>query len=308
MNSPNVVFGSALIIISLGYLLKSFGFIKESDAKSISRFLMHTTFPALIFTTMIRVELHVEFLWLPIICLVFGCVSSLIGFQVFKNESPKYRGVLSMSSAGFNLGIFAYPLIEGVFGMMGLTYAIMFDLGNSFINFMVNYGVGNYLSENSKKGNIYGHIIKRIFSLPALQAMVFGLIVNIYSFEIPTLALDILDTMAKGNKPIVLLLMGIYFSARLPKETYMKVFKVLGIRYFLGLSVGLLFYYTLPFQAEFRNMLLVCLILPVGMTIITYSEELKFDTSIAAALVNISLLVSFSLMWFLVWLFHMAPM
>jgi predicted permease len=44
------------------------------------------------------------------------------------------------------------------------------------------------------------------------------------------------------------------------------------------------------------------------MTLITYADELEFDTSIAAALVNFSMLISFALMWILVWIFQMAPM
>ncbi|NBW02961.1 MAG: hypothetical protein EBR87_04505 [Cytophagia bacterium] len=89
MNSPNVVFGSALAIIMLGYLLKSFGFIKTSDGKAISNFLMHTTFPALVFTTMIKVDLRAELIWMPIICAVFGSISSILGFLIFKKEDPK---------------------------------------------------------------------------------------------------------------------------------------------------------------------------------------------------------------------------
>jgi len=102
MNSPNVVFGSALLIISIGYLLKSFGFIKAHDAKSVSKFLMHTTFPALVFSTMIQVKLSLDLIWLPIICFIFGSASSAIGFFIFKKEDPEYRGILTMGSSGYN--------------------------------------------------------------------------------------------------------------------------------------------------------------------------------------------------------------
>jgi predicted permease len=125
MQSPNVVFGSALLIISIGYLLKSFGFIKPHDAKSVSKFLMHTTFPALVFSTMIQVKLSADLIWLPIICFLFGSASSGIGFLIFKKEAPEYRGILTMGSSGYNLGLFAYPLIEGIWGWQGLTYAIL---------------------------------------------------------------------------------------------------------------------------------------------------------------------------------------
>lgn len=307
MNTTNLVFGSALIIIGIGYLLKSFKFIEAKDAKSISKFLMHTTFPALIFTTMLKVKLSADLGWLPLIAMLFGFLSSYIGFIFFKNEDPKNRGILTMGSAGWNLGLFAYPLIEGIWGWEGLTYAIMFDLGNSVINFMVNYGMGTYLAGNHGNNNPIKHVFKKIFTLPPFQAMLIGLAFNIFNMPVLPLALDIVETIAKGNKPMVLLLMGIYFSVRLPKAAFAKVFQVLGLRYVLGLSIGLLLYFTVPFEFQYRNMLLICLILPAGMTLITYSDELNFDTGIAAAIVNFSMLISFIIMWTLVGIFSMAP-
>ncbi len=307
MNTTNLVFGSALIIIGLGYLLKSLKFIEPQDAKSISKFLMHTTFPALVFTTMLKVKLSAALGWLPLIAMLFGFFSSFVGFTFFKKEPPSHRGILTMGSAGWNLGLFAYPLIEGIWGWEGLTYAIMFDLGNSVINFMVNYGMGTYLAGNHGTKNPYKHVFKKIFTLPPFQAMLIGLAFNIFKIPVLPLASDIIDTIAKGNKPMVLLLMGIYFSIRLPKVAFTKVFHVLGLRYALGLGIGFLLYYTVPFEFQYRNMLLICLILPAGMTLITYSDELNFDTGIAAAIVNFSMLISFIIMWSLVAIFSMAP-
>ena len=306
MNTTNLVFGSALIIIGIGYLLKSLKFIDLKDAKSISKFLMHTTFPALVFATMLKVKLSAALGWLPLIAMLFGFLSSYLGFLIFKNEKPQNRGILTMGSAGWNLGLFAYPLIEGIWGWEGLTYAIMFDLGNSVINFMVNYGMGTYLAGNHGPSNPLKHVLKKIFTLPPFQAMLIGLGCNIFHIPVLPLAMDIIDTIAKGNKPMVLLLMGIYFSVRLPKRTYFKVFQVLAFRYVFGLSVGLLLYYTTPFSFEYRNMMLICLVLPAGMTLITYADELHFDTGIAAALVNFSMLISFALMWLLVGIFQMS--
>jgi predicted permease len=307
MNSPNFVFGSALAVIGLGYLLKSWEFIKIADGKSVTRLLMYSTFPALVFTTMTKVEISAELLWMPLICMVFGSICSFLGFQLFKNEkNPADRGILTMGCSGYNLGLFAFPLIEGIWGWQGLLYAAMFDLGNSFINFVVTYGVGNYLSSHPQKGHIAKHIFKKVFSLPPFQAMLIGLAINLLKIPVPEFLSEVIGVVAKGNKPVVLLLMGIYFSVRLPQSTFLKVFKVLGFRYLLGLSVGFALYFLLPFDLHYRNMLLICIILPAGMTLITYSDELEFNTSIAAALVNFSMLISFSLMWILVNAFQMA--
>ena len=120
MTDPNIVFGSALCIIAIVYALKSAGFIQDHDGKSISKFLMHTTFPALVFSTMIRVNITWDLIYLPLIAMLFGMFLSFTAFHLFKQVEPENRGVMTVGSAGFNLGIFAYPLIEGIFGIQGL--------------------------------------------------------------------------------------------------------------------------------------------------------------------------------------------
>lgn len=308
MGNPNLVFGSALCIIGFGYALKSLGFVQASDAKFVSKFLMHTTFPALVIVTMTHVEFNATLLWMPFICFCFGVLSSFLGFQLFRQEPRETRGILSMGCSGYNLGLFAFPLIEGIWGWKGLAFAAMFDIGNSIINFTVTYGVGVFLADRpGQSPNLMG-ILRRIFSLPPFQAMLIGLSINLFKIPVPDFLMGIVDTIAKGNKPLVLLLMGLYFSVRLGKEAIQKVFKVLGLRYALGLSIGFTLYALLPFDTHFRNMLLICLILPAGMTLITYSDELGYPSTIAAALVNFSMLISFALMWILVYALNMAPL
>ncbi|RVU23504.1 AEC family transporter [Sandaracinomonas limnophila] len=308
MNSPNIVFGTALAIIFMGYLLKSTGFIKEHEAKHVSKFLMHTTFPALVISTMTKVEMSGELFWLPTIAILFGITCSFLGFNLFKNDTSGNRTILTMGCSGFNLGLFAFPLIEGIWGWKGLAYAAMFDIGNSIINFMVTYGVGAFLAGGGKANISFWEVCKKILSLPPFQAMLIGLSINLFKIPIPQVGMEIVEIIAKGNKPLVLLLMGIYFSIRLPKRSLWDVFKVLSLRYTLGFIVGFAIYFLSPFDQHFRNMLLICIILPAGMTLITYSEQLNLNSNIAAALVNFSMLISFALMWILVYAFQMAPM
>ncbi len=292
----------------MGYVLKSAGFIKEHEAKFVSKFLMHTTFPALVISTMTHVEMSGELFWLPTIAVLFGMTCSFLGYQLFKNDQSGNRGILTMGCSGFNLGLFAFPLIEGIWGWKGLAYAAMFDIGNSIVNFMVTYGVGTYIVSGGKSNISIWGILKKILLLPPFQAMLIGLSINWLKIPIPDLAMGIIETIATGNKPLVLLLMGIYFSIRLPKKLYLNVGKVLALRYILGFIVGFSFYYLSPFDTHFRNMLLICIILPAGMTLITYSEQLELNSNIAAALVNFSMLISFMIMWILVYVFQMAPM
>ena len=303
MNQTNTVFVTALSIILIGYLLKIKNIISESEGKIISKFLMHSTFPALIFVTMVRVKFELNLLLLPLIAFSFSVLTMLTARYFFKSQAQKMKAMLIMGSGGFNLGLFAYPLIEGVWGQAGMVYAAMFDIGNSFAVFGLVYGTGAFMSEQnveiSKKDNVKKAIWK-ITTLIPFQAVILGIIVNLIHFQMPEIAMNILDVLAKGNKVIVLLIMGIYLNFSIPKDVLKKTINVLAIRYFWGLLLGVFFYNILPFELIYRHVLLIILIVPIGMTLLPFSDELGYDTKMAGVLVNLSMLISFMMMWALV--------
>jgi len=303
MNQTNTVFVVALSIIMIGYLLKIKNIISEPEGKIISKFLMHSTFPALIFVTMLRVNFELNLLLLPVIAFLFSVFTMLTARYFFKHQTQKIKAILIMGSGGFNLGLFAYPLIEGIWGQAGMVYAAMFDIGNSFAVFGLVYGTGAFMSEQhvdiSKKDNIKKAILK-ITTLVPFQAVILGIIINLLHLEVPEIAVNILDVLAKGNKVIVLLIMGIYLNFSIPKDILKKAVQVLLIRYFWGLLFGVIFYFSLPFELLYRHVLLIILIVPIGMTLLPFSDELGYNTKMAGVLVNLSMLISFVMMWALV--------
>jgi predicted permease len=264
---------------------------------------MHSTFPALIFVTMVRVNFELNLLLLPVIAFFFSVFTMVTARYFFKSQAQKMKAMLIMGSGGFNLGLFAYPLIEGIWGQAGMVYAAMFDIGNAFAVFGLVYGTGAFMSEqnvvHSKKDNIKKAVWK-ITTLVPFQAVILGIIVNLSHFQMPEIAMNILDVLAKGNKVIVLLIMGIYLNFSIPKDILKKTINVLAIRYFWGLLLGVIFYYSLPFELLYRHVLLIILIVPIGMTLLPFSDELGYDTKMAGVLVNFSMLISFVMMWALV--------
>ena len=299
MSQANDVFLVTLAMITFGFLIKKFDFITEKEGKTISKFLMHTTFPALMLVSTIRIKLEPSLFLIPVIAFILGSIMILIALFVFKKYPNDLRGLLTMGSSGFNTGLFAFPIIEGIWGRDGLVYAIMFDIGNTAIVFGLVYTIGNYFASREHGHVDLGLILKRVLRSPPLQAMIIGLIINVLYISVPNIAIDFLDVLAKGNKPIVLLLMGIYLNFALDKKQVWAASKVLGIRYVCGLLAVVLICNFVPVSL-YQSILIMCVILPVGLTILPFSDELKYDSKIAGLLVNMSLLISFALMWALV--------
>lgn len=297
MGQVNLAFISTLAFISIGFLLKNKGIIKDSEGKVLSRLLMHTTFPALMIVSTIHIDLNPRLFLIPLFAIGVSAVMLMIAFFVFKKESRSIRGVLTMSSGGWNVGLFGFPLIESIWGSKALLFAIFYDIGNTFLAFGVLYPIGNYFSETPSKGKL--SMLKKVLLLPPVLGMVIGLSLNGANIPLPGIAEELLTTLAKANKPFVLLLLGIYLSIHLDKKQLQGIFKVLIIRYGIGLLTILAIYFLLP-KSLMTNVLMALVILPVGMSVLLFSDELGFDSSIAGTLANLSLLVSFGLLWLVI--------
>jgi malate permease and related proteins len=299
MHQANSVFLTTLFLVAIGFALKKLDFITEKEGKTISKFLMHTTFPALLLVSTIRIKLEPQLFLIPLITFIYGIVMLTIAWFVFKKNPNQIRGLLTMASSGFNSGLFAFPIIEGIWGRDALMYAIMFDIGNTFIVFGLTYTVGNYFSDKGTQAVSIKPILKKMFGLMPFQGLVLGLIINVLSIPVAPVLMDCLDTLAKGNKPIVLLLMGIYLSFNFDFNQIKNVGQSLLIRYVLGLSVVVLLYFFMP-HSVMRSVLIFCAILPVGLTLLPFSDELNYDSRVAGLLVNVSFIISFALIWVLV--------
>ena len=300
MGQVNLAFITTLTFIFTGFLLKAGGIIKEQEGKVLSRLLMHTTFPALMIVSTIHIDLNFRFFLIPLFAIGISAIMLTIAFFLFKKEKNSIRGVLTMGSGGWNVGLFGFPLIESIWGAKALLFAIMYDIGNTFLAFGVLYPIGSHFSEVPSRGKL--NMLKKVLLLPPVLGMIMGLTLNASNIPLPNILEDVLTTLAKANKPLVLLLLGIYLSFNLDKNQFNGILKVLIIRYGIGLLTILAIYFLLS-KSLMSSVLIAMVILPVGMSVLLFSDELGFDAKIAGTMANLSLLLSFGLLWLVItWL------
>jgi malate permease and related proteins len=298
MNQINQVFLLTFLVIGTGFLLKKFNIISEKEGKIISKFMLHTTFPALMFVSSASIKFNSSLLAIPLVCFFTGVLMILTGWLVFAKYPSKLRGVLMLGFGATNVGFFGFPLVEGLFGKEALIYLVMYDIGNTALGFGLAYPIGKYFADETSTKIDWNAILKKVFTLPPLLGMLFGLAVNILGIELPEIFFVFMNFLAKGNAPIGLLLLGIYLSFNLDKKQILGISKVLSIRYIFGLVVLFALYYFLP-NSTYKSVVMICAILPLGIMIIPFSDELNYDSRIAGTLANTSLLISFILIWLL---------
>ncbi len=297
MGQINLAFISTLTYIIIGYILKTTGIIKVNEGKVLLRLLMHTTFPSLMIVSMMNIEINPALFLIPLFAIGISAIMLTIAYFLFKKELKAIRGVFTMSSGGWNVGLFGFPLIESIWGAKALLYAILYDIGNTFLAFGVLYPIGNHFSEVPSKGIF--NMLKKVLLLPPVLGMLIGLTLNGTNLTLLPVIEEVLLTLAKANKPFVLLLLGIYLSIDIDKKLLNGIFKVLFIRYGVGLMTIIGIYLLLP-ATLMTSVLIALVILPVGMSVLMFSDELGFDSRIAGTLTNISLLISFGLLWIII--------
>lgn len=296
INNVNSQFILSLIIIAIGYTFKRLNLVKEEDGDGMSRIIFNITLPSLIFVTFNSMKLEHSLILLTIIGAGYGIMMSFIGVFIFRKEQRNMRGTLAMIVPGFNIGLFAYPLIQSIWGKNGLKYIGMFDMGNSLTMFVFCYIIAAYFSTSETKLEIK-EIVKKSFKSVPLMAYIISLLVNLAGFQFPAPFISICGTISKANTPLSLLLLGVFLNFSIDKAYYKNIIKILTVRYSIGLAVGIILFLILPFNSMFRYTILIGLTLPIGMAVIPYAVEFNYDKKLIGTLCNITMILSFGLIW-----------
>ena len=296
MNNVNEQFLLSLLVIISGYVFKRMNLIREEDRECLSRMIFNITLPALIITTFNTIVIDFSLILITIIGFVYGLFMALVGVFIFKNEDRKTQGMLSMLVPSFNIGLFAYPLVEAIWGQEGIKYFGMFDVGNSLVLFGVSYIVAGYFSSESSDLNFSSISRKLIKSVPLLSySIVFSLAVLDWHF--PRIVLDFTKILSRANMPLSLLLLGVSLSFSLNAHHVKNIAKVLTVRYLLGLVIGTTFFFMMPFEKMFKYTMLIGFLLPIPTAVIQYAIEFDYDQNFVGTIANITILLSFFLVW-----------
>ncbi len=303
MADVNYIFLVSLTIIVLGFVVKKAGIISEENGKIIAKLIINVTLPSLILYIISTIEIDPSLLLLPVICLGYSLIVVGIGWVLFKKAPTPIKGIILMTIIGFNIGLFAYPLIEGIYGSRGLQYIAMFDAANAFIIFGLCYSIAAIFSPKNEieKINVNSQYIgKKLAKSIPLMSYIVALFVNLSGLQFPVIVMDLLEIISRANMALTLLLLGIYLNFKFEKSQWNTILKVLLMRYSFGLTIGLILFFTLPFDLLYRSIILVGLILPIGMAVVPFSVEFGYNEKVVGTIVNFSIIISFILMWLVI--------
>ena len=306
MADVNTTFILTLCIIAIGYGLKRIHVLKEENGVVISKLIFNITLPATILKFTSTVEIELSFILLPLITISFSCIMAALGLFMFKKYSRGLKGTLIMTMIGFNIANFSFPLVEGIWGASGMQFITLIDAGNAFSIFVLCYLLGSIFSPKNQAEDTSinaKYILNRLVRSVPLISYIIALTINFSGIVLPSLLTDLIDILARANSALVLLLIGVFLNFKFERREWLNILKVLILRYGMGLLAGILIFNLLPqdqFSFLFRIIITISLILPVGLAVIPFSVEFDFDQKLITMLVNLSMIISFVLLWILV--------
>jgi predicted permease len=296
MNTVNSSFLISLSIIACGFFAKKIGIVKEHDGDSIARIVFNFTLPAVVITAFSTIVIDFSLIMLMIISVLYGLGMTALALTMFRKRNRKEKGMLSMLLPSFNIGLFAYPLVEMIWGTEGLTHFGMFDMGNAFIVFGTNYVVASIYSDDNARVD-YRKCVLRAFRSVPFMAYIVTLTFVILHIPFPPFFLGVTGVIAKANMPLSLLLLGIYLSFNFDTATWKKMAQVITVRYGVGLCVGICLYLFLPVNEMLKITVLLAFSLPISLAVVPYSVEFRYDSKFVGTINNVSIVLSYCIMW-----------
>ncbi len=304
MADINSTFFLSFCVIAIGYFIKRLGIITEKDGKMLTKIIFNLTLPAVIITTVSTVTLDTAHAIMPLISFCYFVILTFVGLLFLRKAAAPEKGMLLMGILGFNIGNFAYPIVQGIWGTVGLQYIAMFDVGNGLIIFGLLYVVASIYRPqplvadgNPIKKPDFKLILKQVLKSVPLMSYFFALIIDALNWQLPSIVDSLLTVIGNANMFITLLMLGILLNFHFEKYQWKFIGRTLLLRYGIGLPVGILLYLFLPFSELVRTIVLIAMILPAGLAIIVYAVEFQYDEKLIGTYANITILISFFLMW-----------
>lgn len=298
-SSPQTIFISALIIIAIGYLVRKSGLLSREHGGVLAKLVLNVTLPALIIRTVPQIAFTPSLLFLPLLALLHSAVAFGVVQLLFRKRSYAERGIITICSMGFNNGLFAFPIAQEIWGIEAVKLLAIFDLGNGLIILGGNYVIASYFAGG---GQIrFGEALKVVgrtlaTSVPMIT-LLFALVLNVTGFELPPPVGRTVSILASANGALALLVLGMFQSLSFRPAEIPTIAKVLSLRYLLGILFVLATVSLLGETLMLRRVLSIVFILPIGMTVIPFSVAFGLDTRLATTMVNLTIILSFALMW-----------
>lgn len=217
------------IMMAAGYIAKCMGFLREEDISRFNTIPFRVFVPCLLFYNVYTSDLtkimNPGFIVFALVCFAGVYLASLI-FTLLIEKSPERRGVMIQglyrsNIVGIGIPIATAFMADGDLGSVVLLTAIMVPIYNMFAVITLESFRGGKIDVSA----IFISIVKN----PLIIGTALGVAASLLNIKLPSFLVSSIHSMGAAGMPLMLFLLGGFFSlSSLKKCSWSLIAVVLG--------------------------------------------------------------------------------
>jgi len=278
-----------VLLIGLGYGSKRLGWVAASDFPMLSRILLRVTLPCALATSFSAFAITADLLYLVALGAAVVLTQEAAGFLLNRLGGRRGRafGVLNVGS--FNIGLFAMPYLGTFIGPHALVFAVLFDIGNSFMVAGVGYAWAMTLATGAPAS--VGHLLKRVFGSFVFDTYLVLLVLGLAQVKLPAPVLAVTSVVANANTFLAMFTLGVGLEIVLRRSKYVLALRHLGVRLALSLAWLAVVWFALPLTHEIKVIVCMLLFAPLAVMVSAFTSEAELDVEASTFITSVSVLV-----------------
>ena len=282
--------GCFVAIIILGYTMKKIGVLHQDDFMVLSKIVIRITTPAAIAVSFAGKEIDLSLLLLILLGFGSGIVLVLAAYILGAGSSKNRRAFDMLNVAGYNIGNFALPFVQGFLGPTGIIVTSLFDTGNAVIALGGAYGAAATVKDGS--GFDLKLIAGKLMRSVPFVCYIILVTLNLTKIAIPSPIVSCLQIIANANAFLAMFMLGVGFNLSGDFKQIGIIAKVLIIRYGLSALMAAGVYFLLPFDLEIRQTLVILFFSPISAIVPAFTGDMGEDVGLSSAINSISIICS----------------
>lgn len=283
-----------VLMIALGYIMKTRHVLQQEDSQVIMKIIINITMPAALISGFRSFSVDISLLFAIGIGLFFNAIMLAAGWLTSIGRDGRTRALYLLNVPSYNIGNFVLPFVQGFLPSQAVLCLCMFDAGNNPFGAGITYSAASAVSGGSGRLSLRDMAYK-LFHSPPFLAYFIMLMLYLPGIRLPDAFFDLCTLFGQGNAFLAMFTLGLIFEWHLTRADIGEVGRILGIRYALCLTAATVVYVLTPFDTVTRQTLCLCLIGPVTTLTVPYGLACGCDQSRIAAISSMSMVISFIL-------------
>lgn len=284
-------------MILTGYGAKKLKIIKKEMNESLINLVLYVMLPALILTSMnfdFSLDILIKSGKILLISLIIYSSTMAVSFLIPKIvKGAKTQTVIYQFAFIFvNVAYMGYPVINSVYGKLGVFYTAIFNLPFNF--FVWTFGVWLLTKDHEEFKGKANHFSVKTFINPAIVALGIGFFLFLFSIRLPQMIYDTLGSLGAATMPLSMIFIGSILADVEIKDimTDRKSLVYALLRQILVPLIVLFALKALGFEGYMAGIPAIISAMPVAANTALLASKYENDYQLASRLVFISTFVS----------------